>query len=333
MKKISLETNPTEEIVTNNLNLLLQLSALKASKILEDLDVFSLLNRPRSPEEIFHMLNFNTLDHEFQLLYEILAEMGLLTRQGEFYSEPPNRSKKQEYLETELEEEENELIKPFYPILDRISSKYKAIIRGEYGKLINKEFLEMMDSLYGSEFFFQIRELMFKCIATRLPIFDRQDKITIINFGVGSGYEALHIADFFGEKVSITSIEPDEEINRCFVLQDLYEIYNVDFIKQSEIDITSFENKVDLLIINRVQLSRNIKKLIPIIQKVLNEEGYLAISFLPQLSLALDWGLGIYRQNEYLFMKDEMIAKLKHFGFSRMKFIGMNNDFVALQKA
>ncbi|MCK4845222.1 MAG: hypothetical protein KAS95_06095 [Candidatus Heimdallarchaeota archaeon] len=333
MKKISLETNTTEEIVTNNLNLLLRLSALKASKILEDLDVFTLLNRPRSPEEIFHMLNFNTLDHEFQLLYEILAEMGLLTKHGEFYSEPLNRIKKQTFLETELEENENELIKPFYPILDKISLKYKAIIKGEYGKLYNKEFLEMMDSLYGSEFFFQIRELMFKSIATRLPIFDRMDKVTVLNFGVGSGYEALHIADFFGEKVSMTSIEPDEEINRCFVLQDLYEIYNVDFIKESEIDLTSLENKVDLLIINRVQLSRNIKKLIPIIQQVLNEEGYLTISFLPQLSLALDWGLGIYRQNEYLFTKDEMIAKLKHFGFSRMKFIGMNNDFVALQKS
>ena len=281
MKRISLDTNPTEEIVTTNLNLLLQLSAVKASKILEDLDVFTLLNRPRSPEEIFHMLNFNTLDQEFQLLYEILAEMGLLTKQGEFYSEPPNRRKKQEYLESEIEENENELIKPFYPILDKISLKYKAIIKGEYGKLYNKEFLEMMDSLYGSEFFFQIRELMFKSIATRLPIFDRMDKVTVLNFGVGSGYEALHIADFFGEKVSMTSIEPDEEINRCFVLQDLYEIYNVDFIKESEIDLTSLENKVDLLIINRVQLSRNIKKLIPIIQQVLNEEGYLTISFLP----------------------------------------------------
>ena len=56
-------------------------TSLKASRMLNEIGVYEILNRPRSPEEIFHMLNFNTLEEEFFRIFDLLHFQELLTKQ------------------------------------------------------------------------------------------------------------------------------------------------------------------------------------------------------------------------------------------------------------
>ena len=55
----------TEEYINTSLDVLLKLSALKASKLFEKLDIYNVMNRPRSPEEISTTLDVNTLINHF----------------------------------------------------------------------------------------------------------------------------------------------------------------------------------------------------------------------------------------------------------------------------
>ncbi|MCK4972362.1 MAG: hypothetical protein KAS52_03520, partial [Candidatus Heimdallarchaeota archaeon] len=108
-----------DEKINKNLDILLKLAALKASKMFENLDIYNILNRPRSPEEIFHMSNFNTLDEEFVRIFDLLTYNELLTKQGEFYAENPRRKFLEEYMENDIKEFDNELIAHFNSSFDR----------------------------------------------------------------------------------------------------------------------------------------------------------------------------------------------------------------------
>ena len=78
MSKFSLSFDPTEDEITKVLDNTLKLSAYKASEMLKEIGVYEILNRPRSPEEIFHMLNFSNLDVEFSRIFDLLANQELL---------------------------------------------------------------------------------------------------------------------------------------------------------------------------------------------------------------------------------------------------------------
>jgi len=74
------------------------------------------------------------------------------------------------------------------------------------------------------------------------------------------------------------------------------------------------------------------KEYIKIIQSTLNNEGYLAMMMEPKLSYSLDWLLSIYKPYDFNIIKDDHIAKLKHYGFSRVKYIGMDKSFLLIQR-
>ena len=322
----------TDEVIGTNLDLLQKLSAVKATQMLEDLGVFETLNRPRSPEEIFHMLNFSTLDEEFIRIFDLLAEHELLSKQGEFYSDNPRREFLVEYLMEDIKEKEETILAPFVALFDRLSSKYKAILKGEQGKLDENELIRTLDSLYGSEFFFQIRHLFFQNIASRSPLFFTKDKITILNWGVGSGYDSLHLADFFGEKVKVISIEPITSIYRCLVVQDLYEIYNVDFMDREQLQHAVRKGTMDIFMGSKFVFKEDMKDYIKSIQESLQQEGYLALTLTPKLNYGLDWIMSIFDSYEFNLILDEHIAILKHYGLSKVKFIGLDNSFLLIQK-
>ncbi len=332
MNKFSLKFETTEEEISQLLDGLLKLAAYKASEMLKDLGVYEILNRPRSPEEIFHMLNFNSLDVEFSKIFELLANQELLTKQGEFYGDSPRR----EYLEITYQENyksaNNRFLAPIDSFINKNIRKYKSILKGEQGKLSESEYIQSVDSLFSTELMYLIRDLYYKSLKLRLPIFDLKERIKVLNWGVGSGYESLHFADYFGDKVSVISFEPPNALNRCQVLQDIYEIYNVDFIPRDEIQFEGLNNSIDLYLGSKFLFKTDEKLYISTIQSVLNKEGYLTFRMIPQLNLSLDWLLSIYDPFFLELEKQSHIAKLKHYGISNEKYIGLANSFILMQK-
>ena len=322
----------TDELINENLDLLQKLSAIKSNQLLEDLGVFETLNRPRSPEEIFHMLNFNLLDNEFIKIFDLLAEHELITKQGEFFSDNPRREYLVNYLKDDIKGKENTILAPFVALFNRLSSKYKAILKGEQGKLDENELIRTLDSLYGSEFFFQLRHLFYMNISSRSPLLFTKDKITVLNWGVGSGYDSLHLADFFGEKINVISIEPVTSIYRCLVVQDLYEIYNVDFMDREQLQHSIRKNTMDIFMGSKFVFKEDMKDYIKNIQDSFHKDGYLALTLTPKLNFALDWIMSIYEPYEYNLILDEHIAILKHYGLSKVKFIGLENSFLLIQR-
>ncbi len=322
----------TDEMISANLDLLQKLSAVKAAQILEDLGVFETLNRPRSPEEIFHMLNFNTMEEEFIRIFDLLAEHEILSKQGEFYSDNPRREYLIGYLNDDIKEKEEGILAPFVALFNRLSSKYKAILKGEQGKLDENELIRTLDSLYGSEFFFQLRHLFFSNISSRTPLLFTKDKITVLNWGVGSGYDSLHLADFFGEKINVISIEPITSLYRCLVVQDLYEIYNVDFMDREQLQHAVRKGTMDIFMGSKFVFKEDMKDYIKNIQDSLHAEGYLALTLTPKLNYGLDWIMSIFDSYEFNLILDEHIAILKHYGLSKVKFIGLENSFLLIQR-
>ncbi len=332
MSTFSLSIDSTEEKVKENLDMLTKLSTVKASKMLRELGVFEILNRPRSPEEIFHMLNFNTLEDEFFCIFDLLAEQELITKHGEFYADSPRREYLEETLETEVEQASETVQKPFNALLDKLVQKYKAILKGEQGKLDDNDLILTQDSLYGSEFFFHLREVFYTNLSQRLPLFDVKDTLTILNWGGGSGYDALHLANHFANNVMVLSVEPQNSLYRCKVVQDLYEVYNVEFFERDELQVEMLKDCVDIFMGSSFVFKDHMKEYINLIQTTLSQEGYLTLTFIPNLNLSLDWAMSIHEQYEYNLIKDDHLAKLRHYGLSRMKYIGMDNGFVSLQK-
>lgn len=332
MNKFSLEFESTEEETTKLLDDFLKLSAYKASTMLKDLGVYEILNRPRSPEEIFHMLNFSSLDVEFFKIFELLADQELLTKQGEFYGDSPRR----EYLEITYQEDfkslNNRFLAPLHSFIDKSVRKYKSILKGEQGKLSEAEYVHAIDSISGTEMMYIIRDLFFKSLKLRLPAFDTKEKLNVLNWGVGSGYDALHFAEFFGDKVSVISSEPTNSLYRCQVLQDIYEIYNVEFVQRDEMQLDVLKDSIDLYLGSKYMFKTEEKHYINTIQSVLNAEGYLAFSMIPQLDLSLGWLLSIYEPFFLELEKESHMAKLKHYGISREKYIGLANGFILMQK-
>ncbi|MEE9410686.1 MAG: hypothetical protein V3V41_07145 [Candidatus Heimdallarchaeota archaeon] len=322
----------TDELVIANLDLLQKLSAIKATKFLENLGVYEILNRPRSPEEIFHMLNFTTLNEEFFRIFDLLSEYDLLSKQGEFYADNPRREFLVSDLEEEIKAKEDDLLSPFAAQFDRLTPKYESILKGEQGKLSENELIRTLDSFYGSEFFFQLRELFYKRISSRSPLFFTKDRISIVNWGVGSGYDSLHLANFFGEKINILSIEPISSIYRCLVIQDLYEIYNVDFMDLEQLNHAIAKESIDIFMGTKFVFKDDMKEYIKTIQNSLHKEGYLALTLTPSLNMGLDWIMSVYEPYEYNLILDEHFAILKHYGLSKTKFIGLNNHFLLIQK-
>ena len=332
MSKFNLSVEPSEEEVINNLDLLLKLTSLKASRMLKDLGVYEILNRPRSPEEIFHMLNFNTLEEEFFRIFDLLYFQELFVKQGEFYGDNPRREYLEETFEEELKKKSNGILTPYFSLIDKHISKYKSILKGEYGKLPEHDLILTLDSLYGSEFFFQLRGLFYKNLSQRLPLLDTKDTLTILNWGVGSGYDAIQLADFFKDRVMVLSVEPENSVYRCQVVQDIYEVYNVEFIEHNQPQINQLKDCVDVFIGTTFVFMDDYKEYIKIIQSTLNNEGYLAMMMEPKLSYSLDWLLSIYKPYDFNIIKDDHIAKLKHYGFSRVKYIGMDKSFLLIQR-
>ncbi len=332
MNKISLSFESSEEEVIKILEELLKLSAFKASEMLKDLGVYEILNRPRSPEEIFHMLNFSSLDEEFVKIFELLAGQELLTKQGEFYGDSPRR----EYLEIAYQEDfkssNNKFLVPISSFIDKAVRKYKSILKGEQGKLSKEDYIQAIDVLSGTELMFLIRDLFFKSLKLRLPLFDVKNKISVLNWGVGSGYNALHFADFFGDAVNVISSEPLNSLYRCQVLQDIYEIYNVEFIEREEIPTENIKNTIDLFLGSKFMFVEDEKQYISALQTALNTEGYLAFSMIPQFDMSMNWVLSIYDSFFLDLEKESHMAKLKHYGISREKYIGLANGFVLMQK-
>ncbi len=332
MNKFPLTFESSEEEVSKNVNNLLKLSAFKASDMLKDLGVYEILNRPRSPEEIFHMLNFNSLDEEFFKIFDLLANQELLTKQGEFYGDSPRR----EYLELTFKDDikalNNGFLSPFISFFDNSIQKYKAILKGELGKLPEKDLTQTLDSLHSTEFFFLIRDLFFKSLKLRMPLFDIKEVIQVLIWGNGSGYNSLHFADFFGERVNIISVEPTNSLYRCNVLQDLYEIYNVQFVEREELQLSEIKDSIDLFLGSKFIFQNDLKEYIQTLQTVLSSEGYFAFQMIPELSSALDWILSIYGPYFFNLEKDSHMAKLKHHGISREKYIGLDNSFVLMRK-
>jgi hypothetical protein len=333
LSTFSLSTDSAEEQVKDNLDMLMKLSTVKASKMLRELGVFEILNRPRSPEEIFHMLNFNTLETEFFCIFDLLAEQELITKQGEFYADSPRREYLEETLEAEVEQAMDTIQKPFNSLLDKSVQKYKAILKGEQGKLDNNNLILTLDSIYGSEFFFQLRNVFFTNLSQRLPLFDVKDTLTILNWGSGSGYDALHLANHFKNNVMVLSVEPENSLHRCKVIQDLYEVYNVEFFERDGLQLEMLKDCVDIFMGSSFVFKDTMKDYISLIQTTLNQEGYLTLTFIPKLNFSLDWALSIHDQYDYNLIKDDHLAKLRHYGLSRVKYLGMDNGFVSLQKS
>ncbi len=332
MNKFSLSLESSEEEVQKNINNLLRLSAYKASDLLKEVGVYEILNRPRSPEEIFHMLNFNTLDEEFFKIFDLLAHQEFLIKQGEFYGDSPRR----EYLEMTFKDDikalNSKLLSPFISFFDKSVNKYKAILKGEQGKLPVKDYVLALDSLQGTELFFLIRELFFKSLKQRMPLFDIKETLQVLNWGSGSGYDSLHLADFFGDNVNVLSVEPSNSLYRCNVLQDLYEIYNIKFVEKEELQISEIQGSIDLFLGSKFLFKNELKDYIQTLQSVLHPNGYFAFKIVPELSYTLDWVLSIYDPFFFNLEKDSHMANLKHHGISREKYIGLNNSFVMMQK-
>ncbi len=332
INKFPLTLESTEEDVQKSINNLLKLSAYKASDLLKEIGVYDILNRPRSPEEIFHMLNFNTLDEEFFKIFDLLAHQEFLIKQGEFYGDSPRR----EYLEMSFKEDikalNSKLLSPFISFFDKSVIKYKAILKGEQGRLSEKDYVLTLDSLYGTELFFLIRELFFKSLKQRLSLFDMKETLQVLNWGSGSGYDSLHLADFFGDSVNVLSVEPANSLYRCNVLQDLYEIYNVKFIEREDLQINEILGSIDLFVGSKFLFKNDLKDYIQTLQSTLHTNGYFAFAIIPELSYTLDWVLSIY--DPFIFNLDKVshMANLKHHGISREKYIGLNNSFVIMQK-
>lgn len=332
MRMYEAEESLSDEKINKNLDILLKLAALKASKMFENLDIYNILNRPRSPEEIFHMSNFNTLDEEFVRIFDLLTYNELLTKQGEFYAENPRRKFLEEYMEEDIKEFDNELIAHFNSLFDRIGSIYESILKGESSKLQEVDLINSLDSILGSEYFFQIRGLFFKTISQRMSLFFTKDKLTFLNWGNGSGYDALHLADFYRHNVKVISIEPPNSLHRCQVLQDLYEIYNVEFIEYDNFDVKKHANSVDLVVGTSFLFKDDLMKFIDVSKIVLLDEGYLALPLIRKLSLSFDWIMGVFEPYYFNLERNAFIAKLKHYGISKLKYIGLDESFIMMQK-
>ncbi|MHA1305256.1 MAG: hypothetical protein ACTSQE_00965 [Candidatus Heimdallarchaeaceae archaeon] len=332
MERFPLLAETTEQLISHNIEVLKKLSALKASKILGDLHVYDSLNRPRSPEEVFHINNFVGLEKEFTYLFELLAEVGLLEKQGEFFTESSRRKVLEKRYEREISEENSQIFRYLAYLFDRATAKYKIIINGEQGKLNSKELINLLDNYYGTEFSFMLRDLFFKNLTTRVSLFSSSTKLNIINWGVGSGYDAVHIADYFGNRASIISIEPENESYRCKVLQDLYEYYNLDFLERPNLEVDLLKETIDIFCGNGLFFFGDYREIITSVRKMLKEEGYLTLILNHDLDLAMNWVFSIYSDYYGGQTKQSLIAKFKHYGFSRIKYVGLNDSFVLLQK-
>ncbi|UJG40788.1 MAG: hypothetical protein K9W45_13245 [Candidatus Heimdallarchaeum aukensis] len=332
MSRFSLKLETTEQELINKIETLKKISALIASKILKELKIYDSLQRPRSPEEVFHMNNYIGLEKEFHYIFEILADMKLLEKQGEFYQEGPTRISLEKKYQTEILEENNDIFGSINYLFEKISSKYISILKGEQGKLNSKELINFLDCLHGSEFVFMIRELFFKQLTTRVSIFSETTKLNILNWGVGSGYDAVHIADFFGLRASIISIEPDNEVYRGKVLQDLYEIYNLDFVERSHLEISLLSGTIDLFFGNGIFFFESFSEIVKVIKKLLKDEGFLALIINKDIDLATKWVFSVFDKYKVAEDRDSLIAKFKHSGLSRVKYVGLNDSFVLLQK-
>ena len=322
----------SEETINKNLDILLKLSSLKASKIFQSLDIYNILNRPRSPEEIFHMSNFSTLEEEFFRIFDLLTYTELLTKQGEFYAENPRRKFLEEYMEEDIKAYDKDLIAPFNSLFDRLGTLYESILKSESSKLLEIELINTIDSILGSEYFFRLRHLFYKTISQRISLFFSKDKLTFLNWGSGSGYDALHLGDYYRHNVHVISLEPPNSLYRCQVLQDLYEVYNVTFIERQDFEANEYKDAIDMVVGTNFLFKDDLKKFIDVTKVVLQEEGYLALPLIRKLSTSLDWIMGVYEPYNFNLEKNALIAKLKHYGISRLKYIGLDESFILMQK-
>jgi hypothetical protein len=113
----------------------------------------------------------------------------------------------------------------------------------------------------------------------------------------------------------------------------LYEVYNVEFFEKDQLQIEMLKDCVDVFMGSSFVFKDQMTDYINLVQTTLSQEGYLTLAFIPKLSLSLDWAMSVHDQYEYNLIKDDYLAKLRHYGLSKMKYLGMDNGFVSLQKS
>ena len=200
-------------------------------------------------------------------------------------------------------------------------------------KLADNELTLVFDEFYGTELILSIKEFQYQQAERRLPIFKEKDQFNVVNVGIGSGYDALHLADYFGDKVTVLSIEPKGTLERCRVLQDLYEIYNVDFIERENIPFASLKNSVDLFVGKTNNKIMHLREELEVTKQILIPDGYMLLLLDETFSTAMNWILAIYQNYAPMRKRDEYLARLRHHGFSRIKYLGLGQSVVALQKS
>ena len=92
------------------------------------------------------------------------------------------------------------------------------------------------------------------------------------------------------------------------------------------------KDSIDLFLGSKFIFKNDEKQYINSLHSVLNAEGYLAFSMIPQFDLSMDWILSIYDPFFLELEKESHMAKLKHYGISREKYIGLSNGFILMQK-
>ncbi len=326
--KLDIEYNYLNKLLTD----MRKLASLHIDVFFEEMGIYEILTRPRMPEEIFHLLNFSTLNQEFNVMFELLAKDHFIRKQGEFYVENKMINQFRERTKRELEREDD-ILEPLDHFFEYSLRSFKAILNGDQGKLNDKKLRLTLDSLYGTKLFFLIRQYLFKQMKSQLSVFKTKSNLNLLNWGIGSGYEALHMADYYGDKVSIISVEPNEGLRPCRVLQDIYGIYNVHFEESKDLTKTLLKDSVDFFIGNAIlnigTLKDNIKK----IKDMLVETGSLVIIMDENYTKSIDWALSIHKDYVMYQSKEETIQKLKHYGFSKVTYLDSNKGFIVITKS
>ncbi len=328
MPPFKLTKDLTEGDVLVYLRKIENISALYASKLFQELGIYNLMNRARTPEEIFHFNNYLHLEKEFSLIFHLLANKGFIHKQGEFYSVNQDRELVIDRLENEIEKNE-ELFKPLIDFFERLIPKYKTILKGEQGKLCLKEYSANLDSLIGTRLFVNIHQFCLErlILKTSLP-----DQISILNWGVGSGYDAIVLANILQERASIVSIEPTMALDRCQVLQDLYQQYNIKFIAQESFRMEEHNKKFDLIsgfgllwlndFNNKIQISKNLTH---------NDSLLLSIES-TELHIGLGWILSIFENFPFEITQNNLRIKFRKQGFSLNSILGLKEKLLLLEK-
>lgn len=333
MRRFTFQSGIDEANIKKSIKELSEISAYFALKILDQLGIEKYLTRLRTPEEIYHLLNFSNLEKEFGLLFGILHKNNLLSKEGDFYEKSYEFVHIKQQLQEKIEDYNTPKLMPFIAIFQSLSNRYMSIINGEYGKMGDQELTAVLDEIYGSELMLVIKEFQYIQLERRIQSFREKEHLNIVNIGIGSGYDALHLADFFGEKATVLSIEPPGTLERCRILQDLYEIYNVDFIEKDNVPLASLKNSVDLFVGKANNELLLFKEEIELVRQTLTEEGHLLLFLNDDFMQSMNWIMSIFENFEPISNKNEFIARLKHYGLSRVKYLGLDNSIITIQKA